>query len=255
MRPGYSRTVPVLNVLENMRTLAVSGRPHIAFSPIASDASHPARTRSSPFSAMTTGSLILPCGPQGVPTLIRRGWVGRLDFLLGISFPSKCEIRNPRLVLRRNELPTVAGCELSLCADRLRLAGSSSLPRRRRSLRWVSPSCSNFILAGSPSVRCREHVSGAPDTFFPVCVSLICGLVGSSRDETDAHQEYGGFEAGWRSRVKTLEAPAQLVAGMRAPYPCAAHGRCAHCAPLILWTVPISISQAAAGAGERGRRC
>ncbi|KAJ7321233.1 hypothetical protein DFH08DRAFT_970102 [Mycena albidolilacea] len=73
MRPGYLRAVPVLNVLENMRTLAVSGSPHSAFAPIASDASHSARTRSSPFSGMTAGSLILPCGPQGVPTLIRRG--------------------------------------------------------------------------------------------------------------------------------------------------------------------------------------
>ncbi|KAJ7844120.1 hypothetical protein B0H14DRAFT_1002966 [Mycena olivaceomarginata] len=233
LRPGYSRTVPVLNVLENMRTLAVSGRPHTAFSPIASDASHSARTRSSPFSGMTTGSLILPCGPQGVPTLIRRGWVGRLDFLLGIS----PKVRNSESAFSPPAQRAAHG--RGLRAGSLRRPPPPggilfpSAPSAKLALGFphFPTSCSNFTLAGSSSVRRREHVSGAPETFIPVCVSLICGLVGSSRDEaggTDAHKEYGGFEAGWRSRVKTLEAPAQLVAGMRPPYPCAARERCAH---------------------------
>ncbi|KAJ6533415.1 hypothetical protein DFH09DRAFT_1181371 [Mycena vulgaris] len=91
-------------------------------------------------------------------------------------------------------------------------------------------SSSIFTLAGTPSLRRREHASGVPVAFGPVCVSTICGLVGFSRSEAggpDARREHGGFEAGWRSRVKTLGAPAQLVVGMRPPYPCAAHGRCA----------------------------
>jgi hypothetical protein len=73
-------------------------------------------------------------------------------------------------------------------------------------------------------------MSGAPVAFGPVCVSRIGGLVGSSQSEvggTDAHREYGGLEAEWRSRVKMLGAPAQLVVDMCAPYLCAARGRCA----------------------------
>jgi hypothetical protein len=91
VRPGYSDGArpPLLRSSLGEYALKYSrsehARPHTAFSPIASDACRSARTRSSPFSGMTTASLILPRRPQDVPTLIRRGWVGRPDFLLGIS--------------------------------------------------------------------------------------------------------------------------------------------------------------------------
>ncbi|KAJ7913434.1 hypothetical protein B0H13DRAFT_2469048, partial [Mycena leptocephala] len=54
------------------------------------------------------------------------------------GYPPKCEIWNPRLVLQRNELPTVAGTLPILCAGRLHLTGFFSLPRHRRSLCWAS---------------------------------------------------------------------------------------------------------------------
>jgi hypothetical protein len=116
-------------------------------------------------------------------------------------------------------------------------------------------SCSIFTLAGSPSLRCREHASCAPAAFDPGCVATICGLLGSSRSEaggTDARREYGGFEAGCCSRVKTLGTPTQLFAGLRAPYSCAAHGRSAHHS-LFALAGAISISQAEEGG--RGRPC
>ncbi|KAF8209661.1 hypothetical protein K438DRAFT_194546 [Mycena galopus ATCC 62051] len=124
------------------------------------------------------------------------------------DIPPMCEMWNPRLVLQYNDLPAVAGCLPILCADHLRLAVFSFLPRPLRSSCRASSLphlVLHFHFGGLPSLRRREHASGAPVALG----HTICGLVKSTRHEaggTDAWPEYAGFEAGWRSHVKTMGA-------------------------------------------------
>ncbi|KAJ6523735.1 hypothetical protein B0H19DRAFT_647565 [Mycena capillaripes] len=103
----------------------------------------------------------------------------------------------------RNELPAVAGCLPIPSADRLRLTGFSSLLRHHEVCAGLPPpfptSCSIFTLAGSPFLKRREHASGTPAAFGPVCVSTICRLVGpreASREGRMHAQNMEGLRQG-----------------------------------------------------------